>query len=228
MWALSKLRKSSALKELSLEDGGSPFSFNSHPNKGILYSMSENGVLQHFSKVIFVSSTEDKYVPTYSARVQVSSKAESDIAHGPQVIAMAANLLSQVETSHFYRLSLENLSSSILHAHQLATQTSATAHTIHSNGSSSSMNHNNHHGRQSGINNNNNSNSSSSNNNPSHHYGLGRKPSSLNLHLNMHMNMNMNINVDSLIGRSAHICYLENPWVCLQLVYSLFPFFVTG
>jgi len=31
--------------------------------------------------------------------------------------------------------------------------------------------------------------------------------------------------VDSLIGRSAHICYLDNPVVVEQLAYTLFPFF---
>jgi len=33
------------------------------------------------------------------------------------------------------------------------------------------------------------------------------------------------LNVDNIIGRTAHICYLENPTVTLQLVYTLYSFF---
>lgn len=33
-------------------------------------------------------------------------------------------------------------------------------------------------------------------------------------------------NVDNIIGRTAHISYLDNPIVTSQLVYTLFPFFV--
>jgi hypothetical protein len=48
-----------------LQDGGSDRSTSA------VYRLSENGVLQHFKKVIFVSSPQDLYVPEYSARVQV-------------------------------------------------------------------------------------------------------------------------------------------------------------
>ena len=61
MWALYKLKKSPLLQELALKDSNSE-----------LYRLSENGVLQHFDRVIFVSSPKDMYVPLYSARVLVS------------------------------------------------------------------------------------------------------------------------------------------------------------
>jgi hypothetical protein len=60
MWALYKLKKSPLLQELALKDSA-----------GELYKLSENGVLQHFHRVIFVSSPKDLYVPLFSARVQV-------------------------------------------------------------------------------------------------------------------------------------------------------------
>jgi hypothetical protein len=62
MWALYKLKKSPLLRELALKD-----------EKSEVFRLSENGVLQHFDKVIFVSSPKDMYVPLYSARVLVSS-----------------------------------------------------------------------------------------------------------------------------------------------------------
>lgn len=36
-----------------------------------LYKLSKNGVLQYFRRVILVASSQDQYVPVYSARVQV-------------------------------------------------------------------------------------------------------------------------------------------------------------
>ena len=36
----------------------------------------------------------------------------------------------------------------------------------------------------------------------------------------------MNMNIDSLIGRTAHICYLDNVVIAEQLLLILYPFFV--
>lgn len=60
MWALYKLKKSPLLQELSLRDQGNA-----------LYRLSENGTLQHFRRVVLVSSPQDMYVPLYSARAEV-------------------------------------------------------------------------------------------------------------------------------------------------------------
>lgn len=58
-WALSKLKKSSALKQLSLQDAAL--------EQTLIYQLSHNYVLGHFSKVVFVSSPKDMYVPRFSA-----------------------------------------------------------------------------------------------------------------------------------------------------------------
>jgi hypothetical protein len=64
MWALQRLKGSQVLKELSLVDSlkGS--------GEAVLQTMSRSGVLARFQKVVLVSSSEDLYVPTYSARIQ--------------------------------------------------------------------------------------------------------------------------------------------------------------
>jgi hypothetical protein len=49
-----------------LEDG-----ISGKKKKCLLYKLSQNGILNQFKKVIVVSSNQDQYVPTYSARIQV-------------------------------------------------------------------------------------------------------------------------------------------------------------
>ena len=36
----------------------------------------------------------------------------------------------------------------------------------------------------------------------------------------------LDMNIDSIIGRTAHICYLDNPIIAEQLLLVLYPFFV--
>ena len=38
-------------------------------------------------------------------------------------------------------------------------------------------------------------------------------------------NVGSSVNINSVIGRTAHICYLDNPIVVEQLMHSLKPFF---
>jgi hypothetical protein len=40
--------------------------------KTLLFRLSESGTLEHFRKVVLLSSPKDQYVPAYSARIQVS------------------------------------------------------------------------------------------------------------------------------------------------------------
>ena len=61
MWALYRLKKAPLLQELALKDAARA-----------LDHLAQNGVLQHFRRVVFVSSPKDMYVPLFSARVQVS------------------------------------------------------------------------------------------------------------------------------------------------------------
>jgi hypothetical protein len=54
-------------QELVLED-----SLGGKVAKTLLYKLSESGTLEHFRKVVLLSSPKDQYVPAYSARIQVS------------------------------------------------------------------------------------------------------------------------------------------------------------
>ena len=47
-------------------------------HKSLLYKLADNGMLKHFNRVVLVSSFEDMYVPTYSARVQMTAKVLAD------------------------------------------------------------------------------------------------------------------------------------------------------
>lgn len=73
-----------------------------------MYQLSENGVLQYFRRIIFISSPSDLYVPEYSARVQVNPKAILNPHIGYTLTSMAANVLSQIESDKLYRITLDN------------------------------------------------------------------------------------------------------------------------
>ncbi|CAM9315251.1 unnamed protein product, partial [Ectocarpus fasciculatus] len=141
MWALFKLQKAPVLKELSLDDVR-----RDDMTKSLLYRLSENGMFMYFKWVVFASSPKDQYVPHYSARVQVSTKAVADARTGPAIVSMAANVMAQTDPSRLFRVSIDN------------------------------------------------------------NTGIGG-------------------NLNNIIGRTAHICYLDNPVVVEQLVYSLAGFF---
>jgi hypothetical protein len=88
-------------QELSLKE-------SSDVNTTSLYSLSENGMLQYFRRVVFISSPNDLYVPEYSARVQVNPKAILNPHIGYTLTSMAANLLSQIEPEKLLRITLDN------------------------------------------------------------------------------------------------------------------------
>eukprot|EP01034_Spumella_vulgaris_P016508 gene16508-21087_t len=143
MWALFKFTKCRSLRELVLEDA-----IGGKLKKSLLYKLSLNGVLGMFRKVVLVSSPKDMYVPTYSARIQVSRKIESDEEVGPLIAQMTHNILSQLRDDQLVRVTLDN--------------------------------------------------------------NIGEDTAT----------------VDALIGRTAHICYLENQAVATQLIATLLPYFM--
>lgn len=66
-FTIFKFLLSYSLKELVLEDG-----IHGKMKKSLLFKLSQNGVLNHFRRVILVSAPKDQYVPSYSARIQVA------------------------------------------------------------------------------------------------------------------------------------------------------------
>lgn len=110
-WALSKLKKTSALKELALQD-------SSTLSKTIVYQLSENNVLGYFNHVVFVSSPKDMYVPRYSASVRMnytpsSSSAKPSTPNSSNNMLdnlkrMSENILNQIDPDRLLRVTIEN------------------------------------------------------------------------------------------------------------------------
>jgi hypothetical protein len=103
MWAIMKWHKCSSLQQLSLEDA-----FFGDKEKTLLFKLSSAESLRYFKRVILVSSPADQYVPSYSARMQVPAKAESDTRNGSVIMKMAASLLSSIKPENLIRLTLLN------------------------------------------------------------------------------------------------------------------------
>ncbi|CAM9454751.1 unnamed protein product [Heterosigma akashiwo] len=107
MWALRTFMKVldpkvRVLEELELKDA-------EHPTETTLYKLSQTPGLGLFRHVALVSAHRDKYVPAYSARVQVCREAGADFVHGPAVIDMAANLMSEVAPGAVAHLDLDHV-----------------------------------------------------------------------------------------------------------------------
>ena len=91
------------LSELSLTDMGTDV------EECLLSALAENGVLGNFTRaVILISSVKDYYVPYYSTRLEVSAKARTDVRVGPTIVKMAADTLSQIDSSRLIRIVLDN------------------------------------------------------------------------------------------------------------------------
>ena len=91
------------LGELSLSDAGANI------EDCFLSALADNGVLGNFTKaVILISSVKDYYVPYYSTRLEVSAKARTDVRVGPTIVKMAADTLSQIDSSRLMRIVLDN------------------------------------------------------------------------------------------------------------------------
>lgn len=100
---MSKIKSCKILSELSLTDAGA------NVEDCLLSALADNGVLGNFTKaVILVSSVKDYYVPYYSTRLEVSVKARTDVRVGHAIVKMAADTLSQIDSSRLMRVVLDN------------------------------------------------------------------------------------------------------------------------
>lgn len=141
MWVLQRLKNCHMLNELSLDD-----KFMKGIRESVVYKLSGSDKLGKFKHVIFCSSPQDSYVPTYSARVQISRFIDSDNSqYGVVIKEMVDRIHKQLKSGRFYRITIDN-------------------------------------------------------------------------------NVEEYITMDNFIGRAGHICYLENPVLVLQLVYTLYSF----
>eukprot|EP01135_Chromosphaera_perkinsii_P001038 Nk52_evm8s157 gene=Nk52_evmTU8s157 len=77
MVAMQFFKNSEALKQLRFSD-------KKNPRERFLYRLSKSNSLGCFRNIVFVSSPQDKYVPTHSARVEFSRRAQREAArHKP-------------------------------------------------------------------------------------------------------------------------------------------------
>ncbi|KAI5696829.1 hypothetical protein M8J75_000778 [Diaphorina citri] len=71
MWFMQKWKKSSSLLQLALRD-------HPDPRQSFMYKLSKTGQLQHFKHVLLCASSQDRYVPIHSARIELCKAAYKD------------------------------------------------------------------------------------------------------------------------------------------------------
>uniref|UniRef100_A0A8C5SQ94 Family with sequence similarity 135 member B n=1 Tax=Laticauda laticaudata TaxID=8630 RepID=A0A8C5SQ94_LATLA len=89
LWLMQKLKKSGSLLQLTFRD-------NADLRKCFLYQLSQKTGLQYFKNVVLVASTQDRYVPFHSARIEMCKSALKDRHTGPVYAEMINNLLQPV------------------------------------------------------------------------------------------------------------------------------------
>ena len=90
MWFLRKYYQSQSLLQLSLKD-------TPEPNDSFLFRLNHRPTFRHFSHVVLVSSTQDRYVPFQSAKLMPCGS-NSDNSVLKQVMDdMCANVLQEME-----------------------------------------------------------------------------------------------------------------------------------
>ncbi|XP_025110333.1 protein FAM135A-like isoform X1 [Pomacea canaliculata] len=90
MWFMQKWKKSGSLLQLSLKD-------TSDPRQSFLYKLSQKPVLQHFRHLLLVGSSQDRYVPYHSSRIEMCRAAHKDNSVlGKVYQEMVENLLTPV------------------------------------------------------------------------------------------------------------------------------------
>eukprot|EP00981_Chlorochromonas_danica_P002071 scaffold420_cov169-Ochromonas_danica.AAC.31 len=202
MWALTTFRHYSSLKELNLEDEG----INGDLTQSFVYKLSEKktdgeevDLLACFRRVVFISAPEDQYVPTYSANVELPPSIAKDGKSGEIIATMARNLLARLDVSRIIRLVLFNLHSNSSSNHIQAYTSGATTYNLNASNSNITESLATHLFGNAGNGGNNNGSQST--------VSTPKKPGLIDL--------------NTAIGRTAHICYLENAQLTKQLVFIL-------
>ena len=97
VWGLRRWRNAHCLTELSLKDGV-------EPHRCYLFELSCDDKLRHFRNILLVSSSEDRYVPHHSARIQLCPEAMHDTKYGSTFVGMVHNLLAPLECEHILHI----------------------------------------------------------------------------------------------------------------------------
>ncbi|XP_076093323.1 protein FAM135A-like isoform X3 [Mytilus galloprovincialis] len=90
MWFMQKWKKSGSLLQLSLKD-------NVDPRQSFLYKLSQKPGLELFRHVLLVGSSQDRYVPYHSSRIEMCKAAQRESSGmGAIYSEMVANILTPV------------------------------------------------------------------------------------------------------------------------------------
>ena len=95
MWVMQRWKKSGSLQQLALKD-------HSDIRQTFMYKLSENSNLHLFKSVLLAGSSQDKYVPIHSARVELCKSAVKDNSVvGEAYKEMVHNVLGKVSLIFF-------------------------------------------------------------------------------------------------------------------------------
>ncbi|XP_053393884.1 protein FAM135B-like isoform X2 [Mercenaria mercenaria] len=90
MWFMQKWKKSGSLLQLSLKDGVDP-------RQSFLFKLSQKPGLEFFRHVLLVGSSQDRYVPYHSSRIEMCKAAQRESSGLGSVYAeMVANILQPI------------------------------------------------------------------------------------------------------------------------------------
>ena len=90
MWVMQRWKKSGSLQQLALKD-------SSDIRQTFMYKLSENSNLHCFKNVLLAGSSQDKYVPIHSARVELcKSSIKDNSVIGAAYKEMVHNILGKV------------------------------------------------------------------------------------------------------------------------------------
>ncbi|XP_060077402.1 protein FAM135A-like [Ylistrum balloti] len=90
MWFMQKWKKSGSLLQLSLKD-------HNDPRQSFLYKLSQKAGLEMFRHVLLVGSSQDRYVPYHSSRIEMCKAAQRESSGmGAIYSEMVANILTPI------------------------------------------------------------------------------------------------------------------------------------
>lgn len=99
MWVIQKWKKSGSLLQLSMKD-------QADPRECFLYKLSQKSQpLESFKNVLLVGSSQDRYVPFHSSRIEICKAAQRDTSIlGAVYIEMVMNILKPIVSSSTTKL----------------------------------------------------------------------------------------------------------------------------
>lgn len=71
MWFMQKVRRSRSISQLCLRD-------TTDLRKSFLYKLSQKSTLHYFKNILLCGSSQDRYVPSHSARLELCKAAIRD------------------------------------------------------------------------------------------------------------------------------------------------------